>query len=401
MEILRCPSCLGALSLETRVEEGPHVIEGVLRCVCGQWYPIFGGVPRMLVGEMRGDYSALARDLALPTRSEPESVAQTTSHTERLRRSTAASFGYEWTAYDRFGWSEDELEPDVEELDVADYGALYQEDKLEHTIPTFRRKSLLAESDLRGRLALDVGCGNGRYAFVARRFGAEVVGIDLSDAVDAAFANTRNLEGVHIVQADIFQLPFPDATFDVVYSIGVLHHTPSAEDATRSLVRLLGSRGLLSVHLYRRRNLVFEGIDRALRLVTTRLPLSWCWRLCFLPAAIGKLIYPWRSLFAAANAVVALYASHHHNFDWYSPPVATHHTEREVARWLSEEGLAEIEDDDPLLHGDSYYARIYPGWARSPDGTVKRWVHTLCPHWAFTLRAAGRSARPVPAPQQQ
>ena len=86
MEILRCPGCLGALSLETRTEDGPHVIEGVLSCSCGQWYPILGGVPRMLVGEMRGDYGELADRLARTTTREPEASGQTVSHfNQRLK----------------------------------------------------------------------------------------------------------------------------------------------------------------------------------------------------------------------------------------------------------------------------------------------------------------------------
>ena len=390
LEILRCPQCLGDLCLEVFETNGPHVMEGVLRCACAAWYPIIKGVPRMLLGELRGDYSGLAERLGLDAGeggvTSPRSSDAAVTHGARLKRATAGSFGFEWTAYNRFGWTEEDLGGEVEEIDVADYQEVYREEQFAHTIPTFRRKTLLAEEDLRNRLVLDVGCGNGRYAFVARRFGAEVVGIDLSDVVDAAFSNTYNLEGVHIVQSDAFRPPFPHGLFDIIYSIGVLHHTPSAESATKGLVSLLKPDGILSVHLYRRRNPVYEGVDRFLRAVSTRLPLSLCWSLCYLPTAIGKLLFPVRPLFAGVNALVSVYASHHHNFDWYSAPIATHHTEEEVAYWLYDAGLEAVVDDSPLVHGESYYARIYPRWARHADGTVRKWVHVLCPHWALTVR---------------
>ncbi len=358
LDWLRCPACRTSLVLESFLEAGDHILEGLLKCGNGCSFPIRGGVPRMI----------------------PE------GREDRLQRATATSFGHEWSEYDRFGWSAADLEAEVEEIEVAEYAAVRREDELAHTIPTFRRKTLLAEGDLEGRLVLDVGCGNGRYCFVARRFGAEVIGIDLSSAVDAAFANTRDLDGVHVVQADVFEAPFADETFSVVFSIGVLHHTPSAEEATRALPRLLRPEGLLSVHLYRRQNPVYEVLDRGIRAITTRLPLSWCWRLCHLPTVVGKLFFRSRLLFAGANALVTVHVTHHHNFDWYSAPVASHHTESEVIAWLREAGLHEVVSDDPTHRGDSYFARIYPSWARRPDGTVKAWVHALCPHWALTVR---------------
>src|SRR5208337_3717658 len=68
-------------------------------------------------------------------------------------------------------------------------------------------------------------CGMGRFADVATRWGAHVVGIDLSLAAEVA---ARNLAGrkATILQADVFHLPFVPESFDFIYSIGVLHHTP-------------------------------------------------------------------------------------------------------------------------------------------------------------------------------
>src|SRR5205807_2173325 len=73
--------------------------------------------------------------------------------------------------------------------------------------------------DYAGRLVLDAGVGAGRFAEVVAARGAEVVGIDLTEAVDAAFRHLGHREAVHVVQADIFSLPFRDEAFHLAYSI--------------------------------------------------------------------------------------------------------------------------------------------------------------------------------------
>ena len=66
------------------------------------------------------------------------------------------------------------------------------------------------DEDYRGRLVLDAGVGAGRYAEVVADRGGEVVGVDLTRAVDAAYANVGRRPGVHLIQADIFAMPFDE-----------------------------------------------------------------------------------------------------------------------------------------------------------------------------------------------
>ncbi len=115
---------------------------------------------------------------------------------------------------------------------------------------TFREKTGLTPDDIKDKLVLDVGCGMGRFADVVSRWGGQVVGIDLSLAVEAAYANLAGRDNVRILQADLFRLPFPPETFDIVYSIGVLHHTPDCEKAFRQLPRLLRPGGKLAIWVY-------------------------------------------------------------------------------------------------------------------------------------------------------
>jgi 2-polyprenyl-3-methyl-5-hydroxy-6-metoxy-1,4-benzoquinol methylase len=99
----------------------------------------------------------------------------------------------------------------------------------------FRIKTGFAPDDLKGKLVLDVGCGAGRFSEVALRWGATVVGIDLSLAVDSAYVNLDSRSQFHVALADIFRLPFKSESFDVIFSLGVLHHTPDTAQAFRQV----------------------------------------------------------------------------------------------------------------------------------------------------------------------
>jgi SAM-dependent methyltransferase len=111
------------------------------------------------------------------------------------------------------------------------------------------------------KLVLEGGCGKGRHTQLAAQWGARaVIGVDLSDAVETAFAATRHLENVHIVQADIYQLPFAPV-FDYAFSVGVLHHLPDPRAGFHSLAGKVKNGGHLSAWVYGAEN--NEWITRA------------------------------------------------------------------------------------------------------------------------------------------
>jgi SAM-dependent methyltransferase len=103
---------------------------------------------------------------------------------------------------------------------------------------------------IRGKWVLDVGCGSGRFAEIALLAGANVVALDYSSAVDACYENLKHYPNLHVVQGDIYALPFPQHSFDFVYSLGVLQHTPNVAKAFESLPKMLDAGGQLCVDYY-------------------------------------------------------------------------------------------------------------------------------------------------------
>lgn len=106
--------------------------------------------------------------------------------------------------------------------------------------------------DIAGQWVLDVGCGAGRFAEVTLRAGARVVALDYSSAVDACYANLKDHPNLHVVQGDIYALPFLPGAFPFVYSLGVLQHTPDVEKAFCALPPMVTMGGKLCIDFYQK-----------------------------------------------------------------------------------------------------------------------------------------------------
>jgi SAM-dependent methyltransferase len=202
--------------------------------------------------------------------------------------------------------------------------------------------------DLKELLILDAGCGMGRFAEVAAKYGGIVVTADLSYAVDVAARNlTPWQDTVHCLQADVRASPFGESTFDLIYSLGVLHHTPDPRNAFLSLVPLLKPGGKITVTLYSGYNKVYVTSTNFWRRLTTRLPRRLVYYLAqwAIPAhylyripligLLGRLIFP---------------ISHHRDREWrvldtfdcYTPTYQSYHTHPEVFGWFKDAGLNDI-----------------------------------------------------------
>lgn len=108
--------------------------------------------------------------------------------------------------------------------------------------------------DFAGRRLLEIGCGMGTDLVQFARGGAKTIAIDLTPRHLQIARQRLALEGIAecLVRADAERLPFGDASFDVVYSFGVLHHTPSIESAVAGAHRVLTPGGLLIMAVYHR-----------------------------------------------------------------------------------------------------------------------------------------------------
>lgn len=224
---------------------------------------------------------------------------------------------------------------------------------------TFRNRTGLAESDLAGMRVLDAGCGMGRYLRVAAEMGARAVGMDLSWALLAARETTSGVGPVELVRGDLLRPPFAPGSFDHIYSLGVLDHTPDPRRAFLALAGLLKPGGRIVIWVYPREKPAVERIMDAHRAVSTRLPLGVLMALSRMAAPVGGLKR--RLMFGrsrlARRAGVALHAltigvSMHPDpevrvcdtLDWYAPKFASRHTLDEVSGWFAEAGLVDVTD---------------------------------------------------------
>jgi SAM-dependent methyltransferase len=110
-----------------------------------------------------------------------------------------------------------------------------------------------------GARLLEVGCGMGTDLLQFARGGAEVTGIDLTPRSIEISRQHLALYGQRgdFANADCERLPFADQSFDVVYSNGVIHHTPDTAGAVREINRVLRPGGIARVMLYHRGSVAY------------------------------------------------------------------------------------------------------------------------------------------------
>lgn len=200
LDILACPRCHGRLSCvgEKSGADG-EIVSGTLECApCSQSFPIVNGIPRFVPTQ---DY--------------------------------AASFGLQWNRF---------------RLEQIDSDNLTRQSERR-----FYSETEWTPEWMKGKWLLEVGCGSGRFLEVASRTSAQVVGVDLSIAVDAARQTLASRPNVHLVQASIYELPFRREAFDGCYCIGVIQHTPDPARSLQALPSVLQPGGRIAVAVYERR----------------------------------------------------------------------------------------------------------------------------------------------------
>ncbi|HEX7628524.1 MAG TPA: class I SAM-dependent methyltransferase [Candidatus Methanoperedens sp.] len=123
---------------------------------------------------------------------------------------------------------------------------------------------LLDPSLKKGRL-LDAGCGSGKYSLPLRMRGFEVEGVDVSlKALQMLRESSKNRElDIGIIAANVFQLPFADGSFDIIWCYGVLQHLllKEMEFAVREFRRILKKEGILFLEVFGKDDMRYGGIE--------------------------------------------------------------------------------------------------------------------------------------------
>jgi ubiquinone/menaquinone biosynthesis C-methylase UbiE/uncharacterized protein YbaR (Trm112 family) len=291
VSILACPACKSNLTLEATASPGHAIETGTLACTNKHTYPIVRGIPRFVESD-----------------------------------GYAANFGFEWNIHNKT------------QLDS---------DKSRESEDTFTEKTGFTPEQLQGKLVLDVGCGMGRFSDVVSRWGGTVVGIDLTSAVDAAYGNLKDRDNVHLAQANVFDLPFRDGTFDAIFSIGVLHHTPDTKAAFDRLPRLLRPGGTIAIWVYSTSLGAWTRVSDVYRHVTTRMPK----RLLYALSHVAVPLHRWNRYYLVRAVSTKLLPISGHpdpawrvldTFDWYSPTYQWKHSETEVRGWFESHGLVSV-----------------------------------------------------------
>ena len=245
--------------------------------------------------------------------------------TDRERRGSPERFGYEWNTY-------------------AELLPIYEEQ--------FRRWTIgIPEEAWRDKSFLDVGCGMGRNSYWPMRYGAAGgIAVDLDErSLAAAVQTLKPYQNVAVARVSAYDLPYRDK-FDIVFSIGVIHHLEQPAQALARMVQAAKPGGKVAIWVYGAENnrWLTTILNPARKMVFSRLPLSVVHHLSLYPAAllwlalrlgIRPLTY-FRLLsqfgFAHLRSIV---------FDQMLPRIAQYWAGNEVEMLMRQAGLTDIRLD--------------------------------------------------------
>jgi len=250
-------------------------------------------------------------------------VTTTNQSTPNLERGSPERFGYSWDRYN-------------------DIKSDHEEQFLRWTQP-------LTRADWRGVRFLDGGLGIGRNSYWPLTYGAQSgVGVDVDDRTLArARSNLAEFPMMEVRKQSVYEIAEANA-FDIVFSIGVVHHLDDPPAATKRLAQAAKPNGRVLLWLYGRENngWIVLFADPLRKLLFSRLPLSWVhaiswpitaalWAMLkvgFRPIEYFRLLNTFS--FEHLRAIV---------FDHMIPKIALYYTREEAIDLLRQAGLTDIE----------------------------------------------------------
>ncbi len=212
---------------------------------------------------------------------------------------------------------------------------------------------------------LEMGCGTGQMSLYLARADRVVIGADLTRAsllLGASAAHRFGLDRVQFVETDLLRPGLRAGSFDVVYSSGVLHHTPDPRASFARIVQLARPGGMIVVGLYN----TFARIPLRLRRLAARLS-RYRW-IPFDPVLRDRENEP-----ARREAWLR---------DQYQHPEEHRHTLGEVQGWFEENGVEYLRTYPSALIDDEpgeLFARAADNWWAEGWLAQLGWIHTLGP----------------------
>ena len=325
LKVLACPRCGTEFTLKAGVYRNKEVKEGILRCKNNHEYVIKNFIPRFLLPFNRSIKS---------------------------KKQVQKSFTSKWSAWQQFSpWF-------IKFFDEWFQRKLGIKDKRSFK-SYFKNKKYL----------LDVGTGLGtKVETMAKLTTGEVFGVDINDSVSIAYQNTKKYSNTHIIQADLFHLPFKKNLFDFIVSDGVLHHTPTPKKGFLSLCKNLASRGEVSIHVYKKMGPIREFTDDFIRQFSTKLSFQECYDFCKAFTSLGKSLsnltikipqdipvlefkkgtydlqrFIYYNIFQCFwNESISFKENNLVNLDWFHPANASRHTKEEVIKWFKQARLKNV-----------------------------------------------------------
>lgn len=332
-----------------------HIIEGVIQEKSGYWYPIINGVPCFLRGKLRPNFYWFQQKYNL---LQIESQKNDENYGFELDKQlkTNITFSDKWKRFPKYG-----LERSHQEFLLKWYCKKFGFNSLKELKSFYASKKLI----------LEVGCGSGfNCKFMAENTNGLVFGVDISEGAHVAFQNTKNLWNCHIIQADLFDLPFKDNFFDFIIADGVLHHTPDTKKALFAIYKKLKAGGYMFFYIYKKMGPIRQFCDQYIRDKFTKLSPDDCYKACEGLTELGRELSKLNAKITLKKGIPILgiqpgeydvqrFVYYHFlkcfwndafdfdtnnmiNYDWYHAYTAWQHTEEEVKEWLDELGVKEF-----------------------------------------------------------
>lgn len=320
------PIYLQGLQLQVLEANGDDVISGSLISVDGSEYPVSKGVPRFVLTK------------------------------DQNQLQTMDAFSYKWKKRDTYD------SPSARSVATRWLVGKYGFESLESWVNHFAFYETI----------LDVGCGSGFSSSLWLdtpywKGQSQWIGVDISTAVDTALERLGHIPNTYFVQADALHLPFRDNSIGMIFSEGVLHHTPSTRDALFSCARVLAKGGEIHFYVYRRKGPIREFTDDYVRQQIALLSDEEAWDVMRSLTRLGQILWEtradvslkedipllgikagqyaiqrfiyWNFAKLYWNPELSFEENVHINFDWYRPKYAHRQTAEQVRLWCEEAHL--------------------------------------------------------------